>query len=154
MSYFVIVRGPLGIGKSTIAKKLTKILKAKYISMDEIVDKNLVTNKPDKNGMMDVKNFIRANKLIQPITFKSFKKNKSVITDGCFYHKEQIVDIIDKLKPYKVYIFDLKASINICIERDKKRKVSIGKDATKAVYNAVSKFSVGIKIDNSKKISN
>ena len=61
MSYFVIIRGPLGIGKSTIAKKLTKILKAKYISMDDLCDKNPVTDKPDKNGMMDIRNFIRAN---------------------------------------------------------------------------------------------
>ncbi len=147
MTYFVIIRGPLGIGKSTLSKKLTRILKGKYISMDDIVDKNPVTNKPDKDGMMDVRNFIRANELILPIAFKFFKEGKPVITDGCFYHKQQIVDIIEKLKPYDVYVFDLKAPIEICIERDKHRKNSLGEDATRAVFNAVCKFNYGIKID-------
>ena len=42
MSYYIIIRGPLGCGKSTIAKKISKILNAKYISMDEIVDNNRI----------------------------------------------------------------------------------------------------------------
>jgi shikimate kinase len=34
MEYFVIIRGPLGVGKTTIAKRLAKQLNAKYISID------------------------------------------------------------------------------------------------------------------------
>jgi len=36
MSYLVIIRGPLGVGKTTIAKKLTVRLEGKYFSVDKI----------------------------------------------------------------------------------------------------------------------
>jgi len=147
MGYFVIIRGPLGIGKSTLSKKLTKILKGNYISMDKIVDKNRIIKKLDKNGLIDVRNFIHANTVLLPVALKFLKEDKPVTTDGCFYHKEQIVDLINRLKPYDVYIFDLKAPVDICIERDKHRKISLGEDATRAVYNAVSRIDCDIKID-------
>jgi deoxyadenosine/deoxycytidine kinase len=34
MGYYVIIRGPLGVGKSVIAQKLAKTLKAVYIPID------------------------------------------------------------------------------------------------------------------------
>ena len=40
MSYFIIIRGPLGIGKSTIAKALAEILKAEYIAIDKVLEEN------------------------------------------------------------------------------------------------------------------
>lgn len=40
MSFYVIVRGPLGCGKSTIAEKLSKILKAEYFAVDRVLDKH------------------------------------------------------------------------------------------------------------------
>lgn len=152
MTYYLIIRGPLGCGKSTIAKQLCKKINAKYISMDEIVDNNRIIKKPDKNGMIDVRNFLQANKILLPTAIKYLEKNNVVIIDGCFYHKKQIIDLMNKLNPYKLYIFDLIAPLEVCIERDKNRNNCFGKDAAKAVYNAVSKFSMGTRIDTTKKI--
>ena len=40
MSYFVIIRGPAAVGKSTITKELARYLKAYYISFDEVMKKS------------------------------------------------------------------------------------------------------------------
>jgi len=37
MSYYIIIRGPLAVGKSTIAKKLAEILKADYVPFDDLL---------------------------------------------------------------------------------------------------------------------
>ena len=37
MSYYIIIRGPLGCGKSTVSKRLTNILNGHYIDVDEIL---------------------------------------------------------------------------------------------------------------------
>ena len=39
MSYYIIIRGPAGCGKSTISKILKEKLNAFYISFDEVVEK-------------------------------------------------------------------------------------------------------------------
>ena len=39
-SYFIIIRGPLGSGKSTITQKIAKILRAEYIPIDRILDED------------------------------------------------------------------------------------------------------------------
>ena len=148
MGYFIIIRGPLGVGKSTISKKLTKILHAEYISMDSILDKYGLA-KVDSG--YTPKDFIKANIRILPEAKNKLKQGKIVIFDGNFYFKEQIKYLVKKLKNYKFYIFTLKAPLATCIERDKKRKLSYGKKATEAVYNLVSKFDYGNLIETKKK---
>ncbi len=44
MSFYIIIRGPLGCGKSTIAKALSKKLNAKYFAIDKILEENNVKN--------------------------------------------------------------------------------------------------------------
>ena len=129
---YIIIRGPLGIGKTTIAKKLATILKAEYISIDSLLDKHNL-NKVDKNKGISLKNFIKANKIIILKIRKKLAKAKIVILDGCFYHKEQIEHFIRHL-PEPYYVFTLKAPLEVCIKRDSKRKKVYGKDAAKAVF--------------------
>ena len=38
--YFIIIRGPLGIGKTTIAKALTERLDGYYVSIDGVLDEH------------------------------------------------------------------------------------------------------------------
>ena len=40
MTFFVIIRGPLGCGKTTISKLVAQKLKGKYISVDEVLEKH------------------------------------------------------------------------------------------------------------------
>lgn len=43
MSYYIIIRCPLGCGKSTIAERLAKKLNGKHIAYDRILDDNNLT---------------------------------------------------------------------------------------------------------------
>ncbi len=144
MSYFVIIRGALGVGKTTIARKLAKIIDASYFSIDKVLSEN----KLDRCGEEGIPaaNFIKGNDLVIPAIKKSLAVGKPVIIDGCFYRKEQIEHFISKLGG-KYFVFTLKAPLKICIARDKGRAKTYGKDAAAAVFNMVSEFDYGIVIE-------
>ena len=150
MSYYIIIRGPLGIGKSTIAKKLAKTLKAEHLSIDSVLEKYGLDKVDHYEECIPAKNFIKADEMILPEIKEKLKKGKIVIFDGCFYHKEQIEHIIKALSS-EHYVFTLKAPLEVCIERDSKRKKSYGKDAAGAVHYLVSRFDYGTIIDTNKK---
>ena len=150
MVFFVIIRGPLGCGKSTIAEKLAKILKAEYISIDKVLEEyNLDKVSPDAE-CIPAANFIKANEFVLPIIKKYLEGGKIVIFDACFYHKEPIDQLIQSL-PYDHYVFTLKAPVEVCIERDRKRGKTHGEDAARAVHSLVSRFDCGVIIDVTKK---
>jgi len=151
MSYFIIIRGPLGCGKTTIMKRLANILKADYISIDKVLEKHKLDKIDKKRNYIHAHNFIKANKMVLAETKKKLSKGKIVIFDGCFYHKEQIEHLIENLH-YDNYIFTLKAPLELCIERDSKRKKFYGKSSAKTVYKLVSKLDYGISIDATKNL--
>jgi len=146
MSYFVIIRGPLGIGKSTIAEGLAKKLNAKYVAIDKVLEENGLDKIPKDAECIPVENFIKADEIILPDLKKKMESGKIVIFDACFYHKEHIEHLIKNLD-YPYYVFTLKAPVEACIERDSKRKKVHGKDAACAVHWLVSKFDYGQIID-------
>lgn len=149
MSYYVIIRGPLGVGKSTIASRLAKLLCAKYVSMDSTLAKHGLDKAHYQKGI-PAQNFIKADKIILPEIKAKLGAGKIMVFDGCFYHKKQIQHIIKNLSaPH--YIFTLKAPLKVCIARDSKRKKVLGKEAATAVHHLVSKFDYGIVIDTNKK---
>jgi len=145
--YFIIIRGPLGSGKTTISKKLSTILTAKYISIDNVLHK--LDQVPPGAECIPAKNFIKAEKTLLPKIKEQLKKGKVVIIDACFYHKESIEFFLKNL-PFQHYVFTLKAPIEVCIKRDKERTKTHGEDAAKAVHYLVSRFNYGTVIDVSK----
>ena len=142
-AFYIIIRGPLGIGKSTIAKELTKKLKATYISFDKVLEENGIDRGDDNFTPED---FIKANNIVLPIIKKDLSEGKIVILDGCFYFKEQIQYLEENISE-KGYIFSLKAPLAVCIERDSKRKRVYGKQAAIEVHALVSKFDHGFIIN-------
>ena len=149
MSFFVIIRGPAGIGKTTIAKRLAKKLKGSRISFDKIMEKH----KLDKIEGTCIREpqFVQANEITISRAKKKLSKGKAVFFDGCFYHKSQIRHLIKNLR-YPHFAFTLKADVQTCIARDKKRgKNKIGAQRIKAVYNLVSRSDYGIVINVSNK---
>ena len=150
MSYFIIIRGPLGVGKSTIAKILANELNGKYIDIDRILKENGLDKMKINAECIPVENFIKADSLILPEIKKKLNKGQPVIFDACFYHKTHIEHLLKNLNfPY--YIFTLKAPLEVCIKRDSKRDNVLGIGAAKAVYYLVSRFDYGIKIDTNNK---
>lgn len=145
MAYYIIIRGPLGCGKTTIAKKLSKILNAEYIAIDDILDKhNLIEDQ--EGGYISQASFQKVNEIILGKAKKLLAKEKIIVFDGNFYWKSQIEDLINKLY-YPHYIFTLKAPLEVCLERDSKRRIAQGQDAVRAVYKKSTEFEYGTVID-------
>lgn len=145
MSFYVIIRGPLGCGKSTIAERISKKLKAEYIPIDTILDEHNLT-KEWEDGYISQKSFIKANEIVTPKAKLFLKRGTAVVFDGNFYWKSQIDDLIKRLD-FPHYIFTLKAPLKVCIERDKNRNKIHGEDAVRAVYKKSTEFDYGTAID-------
>jgi predicted kinase len=150
MSFYVIIRGPLGCGKSTISEKLSTVLKAKYIGVDRVLDEHNLTGDKEA-GYISQASFKQANELIAPIAKKFIESGTPVVFDGNFYWKSQIEDLIKRLD-FPHYVFTLQAPLEVCIERDRKRIKKHGKDAAEAVYKKSTEFCYGIPIDVMKPI--
>ncbi len=150
MSYYIIIRGPLGIGKTTVAKKLARRLKAEYASIDSILEEENLDKIKGKH--ISLGNFLKADKIILPKVKEKLNKGKIIVFDGNFYLKKQLLHIISSLRmPH--YIFTLKAPLEVCIKRDSRRKRKYGQAATKTVYKLVTRFDYGTVIDTKNKTS-
>ncbi len=149
MSYIVIIRGSLGVGKTTIAKELVKKFNGFHVPIDDVLADNGLDRIDSGDEGIPLENFLKADKIIFPKVREQLKKHKMIVFDGCFYHKEHIQHIIDNFKcPY--FVFTLKAPLEVCIERDSLRKKVRGAEAATAIYNLVSKFDYGTVFDVSK----
>lgn len=136
----ILIRGPLGVGKSTIAKSLAKKLKAKYLSLDKILSEN------DLEGAdgIPLANFLKANGIIT----KRVKNSKnSFVLDGCFYYQQQMDDLQLKFGN-ELIIFTLISDVNKCIERDSKRKKVYGEDSARFVHSVTTQVKAGHEIDS------
>ncbi len=148
MKRIIIIRGPLGIGKTTLSKLVAKKLNGVYYSIDDILSQNKLDTIDKTIGCISESNFIKANNLLLNLLKKDLDDKNYIIIDGNFYQEGALKDLLKKLKEFNVIVFTLKASLNLCIQRDSNRKDSYGKDATTAVYNLVSKFDYGYIINN------
>ncbi|MBU4245618.1 MAG: AAA family ATPase [Nanoarchaeota archaeon] len=150
MCYFVIIRGPAGVGKTAVAKKLAARLGGTYISFDKIMRENNLDK--IEGTCIKARNFIKANEIAIPEALKNLKNGKIVVFDGCFYHKSQAEHLIKNI-PFNNYTFTLKATLNECILRDKKRsnKAQIGEKRVREVYFLVSRIDYGVAMNTAKK---
>ena len=147
MSFYIIIRGSLGCGKSTIAIALSKILNAEYIPFDKVLEENGLDRVDEDFTPED---FIKADNIVLPKVRKSLSEEKIVIFDGCFYFKEQIQHL-EKSIPFKGYVFSLKAKLETCIDRDSKRKRVYGEKAAREVFELMRKFEYGTSINTESK---
>lgn len=148
MSYYIIIRGPLASGKSTITRELAKIIGATPISIDRILEEHKLTRDKEE-GYISQQSFKQANELSIPQAQKVLQQGKPVIFDGNFYWQSQIEDLIERL-PYTHYIFTLKAPVELCIARDRERGETHGEGAARVVHKKVAEFDHGIIIDVNK----
>jgi predicted kinase len=143
----VILRGPLGVGKTTVAKLLSAVLGGITISVDKVLEEHGLDQ--GKNGI-PARNFIRANELALPSARAALSAGQPVIFDGNFYYKTPIWHLRRCLPP-PLHIFTLCAPVEVCIERDKGRALVYGEDSAAWVYYLVSRFSMGIPIETAGK---
>ena len=148
MTFYVIIRGPLGCGKSTISKNLAMKLNAKYFSVDGVLEEYKLT-KDKEDGYVSQKSFKKVNEIVASEAEQKLDAGTMVVFDGNFYWKSQIDDLISRLD-YPHYVFTLKAPLNLCITRDKERIHTHGEGAAEAVYKKSTGFEYGTIIDVTK----
>ena len=138
MSYYLVMRGPLGVGKTTISAALARSIHATVVSIDQIADK-------EWDGG-SVRLYLAANGIVAEKARRAFAHGIPVVLDGCFYWKTQIEDLTRRL-PYPHVVFTLMAPLSVCAARDSGRRVSFGAEAVEQVYRKVTRFEYGIRID-------
>lgn len=151
MSYFIVIHGPLGSGKSTIAGELAVRLNAERVQLDDVLSKHGLDSHDNNEASIPAANFIKALDFVLPDVKVSLDQGKIVIFDGCFYHKEVMDYLLVNLQ-FPHLLFTLKAPLDVCIERDRSRSKSLGEDAAKAVYTLTSRLDFGEIIDTTKPI--
>lgn len=150
MSYYIIIRGPLGCGKSTIAKRLSGIIGARCFEIDNVLHEHHLEDDHEAGYISQI-SFIRANEILAEQAKDMLKYGTPVVFDGNFYWISQIDDLIARLDyPHKV--FTLKAPLEVCIRRDNERQNTYGIDAVRAVYEKAAGFNYGTIIDASRPI--
>ncbi len=145
VSYYIIVRGAAGSGKTAVAKRLARMLDATYISVDAILRRNGLEDDWE-DGYISQRSFMSANAIIEHTAKASMMRGKPVVVDGNFYWQSQIEDIVRRLG-VNHYAFKLEAPLERCIARDRGRNGRIGKDAVIAVYKKTESVNYGVRID-------
>ncbi len=147
-AFYVILRGPLGAGKTTISKGLAKVCNAHNISIDDILYKfNL-----EEWGEVYIleSSFLKANEIAASESLKQLKKGVPVIIDGNFYYKSAILSLERLLKEFKGVVITLSVSIEECIRRDASRNVVLGEEATRLAFQKTTEFCFGEEVNADK----
>ena len=130
MTFYLIIRGPLGIGKTTVSRILATALSAEHISIDDALE--LFENEWEE-GFISQASFFKANEIVAGSALEHLREGNRVIFDGNFYHMSQIEDLVQRLD-FDHQVFTLSAPLEVCIRRDGGRDVSYGNDAVEDVY--------------------
>ncbi len=136
---FLVLRGPLGAGKTTIADAVARSIGGEVVSIDPILERW------EWDGGSEAL-FLRANEVAATIARGRLEAGVPVVFDGNFYWRSAIDDLLERL-PFPHAVFSLKAPIEVCIERDGRRPHSYGEAETRAVFAKVVSFEYGIPID-------
>lgn len=155
MSYYVVIRGPLGVGKSTVSERLAKEIGGEHILIDRILEEHGLEEWDEDR--ISLKSFLRANALAIERARGLLENGTPVVFDGNFYWRPAIDDLLQKLD-FRHYVVTLEAPLSVCIRRDRQRPItrggvepragdSLGEEAATQVYGMVNQVRYGIAID-------
>lgn len=142
--FYVLLRGPLGVGKTTVAERLAREIRGEYISIDRILDERGLESW--YRGYYSQRSFFRANAFAAKRAREPLDQGTTVVFDGNFYYKSQIEDLIRRLD-YPHFVFTLKAPLRVCIDRDRRRSPSLGPESARAVYEKSTEFDYGVEVN-------
>lgn len=140
----IILRGPLGVGKTTLARLLATRWGGKVISIDAILEEHDLETW--ENGRICEQSFLRANDLAAPRAERWRSRGVPVIIEGNFYWRSQLQALRDRLGAGTV-VFNLEAPISTCRARDAGRERPLGPVSVREVYALVHKVRGGIRLD-------
>ena len=138
----------MGVGKTTVSRRLSRVLGAKCISIDYELDRmgldyidETIDQVPERNYMLTIDDLI-------PKVRKMLQAGQVVIFDGCLYHKS-VIEQIEKELRFPHLVLTLEAPVEKCIARDRGRETSYGEEAARTVYKLVTAFRAGTAVDAS-----
>jgi predicted kinase len=140
-TFYLVVRGPLGAGKTTVARAVASAEGAEVVSIDAILESF------EWDGGSEAL-FLRANGPAVEQARSWLDRGIPVVFDGNFYWASVIDDLADRL-PGLHEVVTLRAPIEQCIERDRRRPLSYGAAATREVFDKVARVDRGVSIDAS-----
>ena len=141
--FFVILRGPLGVGKTSVSHALAQAIGGQVVSIDEFGEVDW------DGGSLGL--YLNGNRVAEERARPLLAKGVPVIFDGCFYWKGQIRDLERRLR-HAHTVVTLNAPLAVCIERDSHRALVHGADAAREVYRKATRFRWGIPIDATQSI--
>jgi len=139
VTYFVILRGPLGAGKTTVARAFARATGAEVVSVDELLE-----SEPWDGGSERL--FLKTNRRVAALVRTAARRSRPAVVDGNFYWSRVISDLERRL-PLPHLVFELRAPLRLCIERDRHRPNAYGSTATREVYRKVARVRRGIPLD-------
>src|SRR5690348_6946089 len=96
MAFCLLLRGPLGVGKSTVAQEVARRERAELLSVDRILeDRGLEEWDEDR---ISLRSFLRVNDVLVPVAREDLRDGTSVVIEGNFYWREQVHDLIARLE--------------------------------------------------------
>ena len=149
MGFYAIVRGPLGVGKTSVARRLAAELDGEYVSIDAILDRYDLEEWED--GYISVGSFVRANEYAAEVARSAIQRGRPAVVDGNFYHRAAIEDLERRL-PFLHAVFTLVAPVEECVRRDRQRSPSYGPKAVRDVFEKVADVDYGTYVDATRPI--
>lgn len=151
----MLLRGPLGVGKSTVARRLARVIGGRPWSIDAVLEEEHLEVWDDDR--ISLGSFLRANTTVVSEARAVIARGTPAIVEGNFYWREAIDDLVRRLRsPH--FAFTLTAPLAVCVERDRRRPPTppgrspragdcLGAEATAAVYGLVAAVPYGTPID-------
>ena len=151
----MVIRGPLGVGKSTVSEQLARRIGAEHVAIDRILEEHGLEEWDEDR--ISLRSFLRANEIAAKRA-RGFVENATpVVLDGNFYWREAIEDLLDRLR-FPHYVFTLEAPLGVCIARDAERPPTragaepragdrLGEAAATQVYRLTSQVRYGVAVD-------
>ena len=144
MSFYFIIRGPLGAGKSTISAEVAKAVGGRHIFIDAILEEHNLEEWDQ--GYISERSFLRANELAAQEARVLLDRGTSVVFDGNFYYRSVVEDLETRL-PFPHRTVTLRAPLPVCVARDAGRTPSYGPEAAREVFEKTTAFDYGTVID-------
>ena len=149
MSCATIIYGPAGSGKTTLAEQLGSRIHGAVVPIDDVIKGVCRPNRPVFPLPTRAKDAIDiAIEYSRPI----LKEGTPVVFEWYFPEEHQLQKLRHGLSEFDCVIFNLKAPVEICIQRDAKRHPArrLGEATIRDVHERVSRTNVGTPVDTHK----